>query len=432
MKLIARNTDGSHGEFSLVSDVLRKHLVDWYQAAGDEHDHKLAVNLVHNAKKDEQWIACDCLGDGNKPPLLSPAYLSLAGTFYLRRLTNEHRPEHHEDCPFFREQTPFRLREKNSEVTPHKLLDGYFAILKPEIMKLAQAPDDAEPDDRARREAVPRLAKLLWTIMDRAQLNQSYSDLNAEHNLSGAASLYERLRQVGRDIEMAPGIFLKHHLHVNIGGGEADLNRIYADLRSSEKIWPEGHAAQSFAIVAAKAVKGHIVTLVNGEKVEIKNRVIKPTIYGTSTAPPFLVIILFGQYSPKIGMAPIRAYAQSVIGEADFVPVDSDFERQTALSLRWFKDKLSHQHVQLDFQKPVFDIKTKSGLCRPDFIVTYINSKTGTRRKFILETMGFDTEEYLDSKARTIERMKLIAPVHTVTKSQLENGEMPEILMKAV
>lgn len=432
MKLIPRGTNGKSGDFSVISKSLRNHLIRWYTAIGNEADHKLAVNLVHNAKQDEQWIACDCLGDAARPPLLSPAYLSLAGTFYLRRLTNDERPEHHEECPFFRDQTPYRSREKTSEVTPHKRPDGYFEILKPEIMKLAQVPDKVEPDDRARRAAVPRLAKLLWTLIDKAELNQSYGD----QNIAGAVGVSDKLRRLLADasagIEIAPGVPLNQHLHVEFDDPQADLNRLYAGLRKSEVLWPDKHAPQAFAITGATGVKGHKIMTANGADLRIKNRVIKPTIYGTSTEPPFLVIILIGIYSPKIGLAPIRAYAQPIAGKADFIPVDSPLERKTATTLAWFKDKLAAQGTLLDYSKPVFDIKTKAGLCRPDFIVSYINSATGTRKKFILETMGYDTEDYIAAKYQAIEKMQLIAPTYTVTRDQLASGKLTSILMKAV
>lgn len=432
MKLIPRGTNGKSGDFSVISSSMRDHLICWYTAAGNEADHKIAVNLVHNAKQDEQWIACDCLGSASQQPLLSPAYLSLGGTFYLRRLTNDERPEHHQHCPFYRDQSPFRSREKTSEVTLHKRPDGYFEILKPEIMKLAQAPDNVEPDDRARRAAVPRLAKLLWTLIDKAELNQSYS----EQNIAGAIDVSGKLRRLLADasvgIEIAPDVPLNRHLHVELDDTEIDLNRIYAGLRQSEAVWPDNHAPQAFIITRATGVKGHKIMLPNGSDLEIKNRVIKPTIYGTSTAPPFLVIILIGIYSPKIGLAPIRAYAQPMAGKAYFIPVDSELERKTANTLAWFKEKLADQGTVLDYSKPVFDIKTKAGLCRPDFIISYMNSATGTRKKFILETMGYDTDDYIAAKSLAIEKMKLIAPTYTVTHDQLATGKLTSILMEAV
>src|SRR3546814_17594955 len=67
--------------------------------------------LVQQARIGERWIACDCLADGEAPPILTPAFLSEADTYYLRRLTSPKRPETRTACPFFREPATHRLSE---------------------------------------------------------------------------------------------------------------------------------------------------------------------------------------------------------------------------------------------------------------------------------------------------------------------------------
>src|SRR3546814_2633330 len=74
--------------------------------------------LVQQARIAERWIACDCLADGEAPPILTPAFLSEADTYYLRRLTSPKRPEHRTDCPFFREQATNRLSEVRTQDSP--------------------------------------------------------------------------------------------------------------------------------------------------------------------------------------------------------------------------------------------------------------------------------------------------------------------------
>src|SRR3546814_8148911 len=74
--------------------------------------------LVQQARIGERWIACDCLADGEAQPILTPAFLSEADTFYLRRLTSPKRPEHRTDCPFFREQATNRLSEVRTQDSP--------------------------------------------------------------------------------------------------------------------------------------------------------------------------------------------------------------------------------------------------------------------------------------------------------------------------
>ena len=89
--------------------------------------------LVQQARIGAKWIACDCLGDRNSPPILTPAYLSEAETFYLRRLTGSKRPDHRLDCPFFRDQATNRLSEVRRASERSDPADGFFEVLRPAL-----------------------------------------------------------------------------------------------------------------------------------------------------------------------------------------------------------------------------------------------------------------------------------------------------------
>ena len=106
MWLCPRHTSGRTAR-SEIPAVLHSALLRWYSGIGDDADHRASVMLVVAARDNHQWLACDCLADEAAPPLMSPAYLSIAETYYLRRLTSSRldRPEHDEDCPFHRPQT---------------------------------------------------------------------------------------------------------------------------------------------------------------------------------------------------------------------------------------------------------------------------------------------------------------------------------------
>src|SRR3546814_10338397 len=97
--------------------------------------------LVQQARIGEKWIACDCLQSGESPPILTPAFLSAAETYYLRRLTSTDRPEHHPDCPFFREPATNPLSELHTHDSAADPQMGYFELLRPAQDTLAQKPD---------------------------------------------------------------------------------------------------------------------------------------------------------------------------------------------------------------------------------------------------------------------------------------------------
>ena len=86
MWLVPRHSNGLHRRTPLPP-VVREALIRWYVGEGSEADHRASVILVVKARTHHQWLACDCLGEA-PPPLLSPAFLSEAETYYLRRLTS--------------------------------------------------------------------------------------------------------------------------------------------------------------------------------------------------------------------------------------------------------------------------------------------------------------------------------------------------------
>ena len=87
MWLVDRDTDGCGRRIALPSP-LREALVRWYVGAGSPGDEEAGITLVQNARIGAKWIACDCLPDDEPPAILTPAFLSEAETYYLRRLTS--------------------------------------------------------------------------------------------------------------------------------------------------------------------------------------------------------------------------------------------------------------------------------------------------------------------------------------------------------
>jgi len=141
--------DKAHRGFELnrerVPADVRTALVSWYTGQGTPADEKTGVALVQRLKLYDRWLGCDCLGDQIPPPLLSPAYLSEAQTYYLRRLTADNRPAHRDDCPFHRDQV--FPGSRRADLPARTVPDGYFAVLKPMAERLAQQPGDSDERD---------------------------------------------------------------------------------------------------------------------------------------------------------------------------------------------------------------------------------------------------------------------------------------------
>lgn len=162
MWLVDREIDGRGASRIPQQLELRAALVRWSIDSGTVADEQASIILIQQARSGHRWIACGCLGANIPPPILTPAYLSEAETYYLCRLTSPKRPEHLPDCPFFCDQVTMRIREVRSRLTALDPPEGFFAVLKPAPENLAQRPLEDSNDDRARNGSIPRLARLLW------------------------------------------------------------------------------------------------------------------------------------------------------------------------------------------------------------------------------------------------------------------------------
>ena len=425
MWLIPRNSDGCHGGRITLPALVKEALVRWYIGQGSRADEDAGIMLVQQARIGERWIACDCLDDGEAPPILTPAFLSEADTYYLRRLTSAKRPEHRTNCPFFREQATNRLSEVRTRDSAAEPPIGYFEVLRPAPENLAQRPDTDETDDRTRLGSIPRLARLLWRLLALSRLNLC-PPLREEDPLRSITREFQRLSVAAALVEIAPGVelgraFWTHARPLHSG-------RVYAALRALETIWPRGHAPQSFLALYAQNVRGSTIEVAGGAPVVLANRVQLPSIRANRIKGPYLVLVVAGQYPEARGYAALRGYAQPIFKGNRFVPVDSEFERLVLGELINLRRYLDRDGWDLSIEKPLFDTLTPLGSCRPDFVLEAFARKTGEIRRIVVEGMCSHDPDYHASKALAHLRMMHIAPLALVSIADVETERVGEIV----
>ena len=107
-----------------------------------------------------------------------------------------------------------------------------------------------------------------------------------------------------------------------------------------------------------------------------------------------------------MGYQVIQACALPIVSKSCPVLVDSDYERQAVRTLKRTLEILQKRFPEAGFEleKPVFEIDTEAGPCRPDFIITAYRG--GDERKFVVEVMGFQRIEYFLAKDVTHPRME--------------------------
>ena len=378
----ARNGAGG----TAIEPALAETLRIWYSGAGDHRDEEASLLLVRHARRNHLWLACDCQSD-QAPPMLSPALLSEADTYYLRRLTGRSRTEHHLDCSFFRE--PAMTSERTERAPARNTPDGYFAVLKPAPLALAKAPDDeARPRDSASH-GTPRLAKLLWRLLELSGRASLPAVETAERTI---AAEFAAIRALAEQIPVAPGIPLARVLFTH--PRDWTSKRVFAVLRELSKSWPKDHEPQAFMLVYAGRIHEHSIETSEG-LIDIATRVRHPETRDAPICGPHLTLIAIGNHPDVRGYAAQRAWAQPVHNGHRFIPVDSDFDREMVDALIAARRILAGDNIALSASKPMFDRITPSGTVRPQWLVAL--GHDGTNMTAVLDpddTVTNDPKRY--------------------------------------
>src|SRR3546814_1420709 len=85
------------------------------------------------------------------------------------------------DCPFVRDPATNRRSEVRTQESPADPPTGYFEVLRPAPEKLAQRPEEESSGYRTRQASVPRLARLLWRLINLSGLDRKSTRLNSSH-----------------------------------------------------------------------------------------------------------------------------------------------------------------------------------------------------------------------------------------------------------
>ena len=376
MWLVDRSSKGLDPKRIELPAELRETLRCWYDGSGTVDDEKASITLVQQARRHQKWLACGCRGSAVMPPLLSPSYLSEAETYYLRRLTGSTRSTHLPDCTYFRDQVPPRHRDKLTARTVREKSEGFFEILKPAPEHLAQAPPLDEYDDRARGATIPKLARLLWVLLDRAQSNIIPPIGSPDRLRRGSIKAeFAAIREAAKTILVAPGVPLADVLFTHVSAYHR--RQVFARLRSASRSWPPGHAPQAFMLLFTKAIRGSTITISDDEALTIATRVQSPSSILNPVHGPFLTLIVVGKHPDAAGYDSIGAYAQPIESGRRFVPVASDLDRDVVKAVDRLQWKLNSRGIGMKVTLPLFDTLSAKGMCRPDVVIDMVDQATG-------------------------------------------------------
>lgn len=426
MLIVNKHDDPLIHSCHVISDDQKNQLVRWYTGKGDFSDESASVELVRKVHQRGQWIACDCREDNEPSPILVPALISHTRTYYLRRLID--RREHKIDCPFAKKQVVGASSvAEDRDISRRKRKREFVSVLYPPGDKLA---NDASPKAKkssgksGRRD--PALAYQLWSFIEAARIN--VIEENVGHHRNNVVCELNRLIEGSGNELIAPNRWLKDWIYTH---PNAWIKRkMHVDLSIAAPDWPRGHEPQAFLLMVANEIDANRILCRSGEVVQAGGDILTSARKGVRRGP-YLVLSVAGRLGNDQSYDLLKTYAQPILDERHFVPVDSNIERTFLQQLIEVQNSIRDSEYKMRIKKPLFDIETRDGPCRPDFIVKLINRKSSRVRNLIFEVMGYETDEYRASKEKTVPRMLDLAPVIEIDAKIVGKNDCTAIIEKS-
>ncbi len=387
--------------------------------AGSQEEKALALDVLTEMRRTDTWLACSCVA-GDAPPMNSANLRSDTGTIYLQSFSTPHDAE----CPMFRELKEDEDTTKSgTRKTAGSQPVSYLSFLPREEngARLQAGPGSQDDgDDRLRRKRRPRLARLLLTLIEDAGLN--VIETLAPFPTAPAREAIDRIAAVTRNNEFTRGRPLSDIVRFWPLITQDEQQRLMGQLEAPNSPWPAGRARHFYQIFMSDEVSRERATF----RFRREEAIFAPEkglrINGESQdglRPPYWVILEFRR-SADGSIVCSDGYAHALHSRSCTVPVDSGLERQTLDSLAtcaaWLAKKGEEPVRSLSLKKPLFDyavtVDDEEGWVLPDFMVE-VTTAAGEKMAFVIETMGYQDEDYIERKSRQHRGMKMLGQLQT-------------------
>lgn len=383
------------------------------RAGKDEsEDVRAAVfEVLVRAHTEGLWLACDCRGEGGRPPISVPCLRE--GVYHWRRLTGPLHAAHAAGCLYERAKVSRRDANPGTRAPAELTGEEFFAVLEnePEDPRLAEP--DALPDHRraGHGHRSPKLRQRLFELLVHAGFNRL-----PDAEVANAQEWSRRIRQAADAFEVAPGRRLADLVFPYRRMWRMDL--VGDRMRVLARAWAEGHRPQAFLCGAVWGVDDHGVTGGRGTRLDVVSQVTRPAVGGSPVGPPYLFMGVVGLEDGADAWACLAGYAQPIVAMNCPVPVESGAERRAFGTLRKTLRILRREFAAVTFtlEKPLFETGTEHGPCLPDFVVRARPGHWEGRDSvdFMIEVMGFEDGDYRRRKEQTHRAMRTLGTLVTM------------------
>lgn len=231
------------------------------------------------------------------------------------------------------------------------------------------------------------LGGLLFGALEAAKMNRWPRDPDPQNVIFTTG-----VRQYFSALQIVPGVSAVDFLYFAPLSYDAEQFALTKQLRAaSSKV---SQAAALFLLeIRAVTVRG--LLLPHGETLKLSGE-IKFCGLGTKFRRAF-ALVSFAQSATNSGYGYRDAFVIPVCNSDARIPVESSNEDQVFLALTKFVSDANQRGIAASLEKPLFCYVVEDKLVRPDATL----SVAGTNRRCHIEVLGFDSAEYLSTKANS-------------------------------
>lgn len=419
MKLVWKETPRGrvHRELSFVEKMAISHVVS-RALTPTRADLLLATKVFTEMDTRQLLLECDCLPSAGKKPFNCEVKSAT-----LRHLSTS--PEHDTQCPLYRIKKGREAdgRGQDAKTSPLNPVGGND-WLPDEVDngKVTGIPTPRGPQAQRRKslKPVPAIGRKLLTLIQAAGLNQL--ELLSENVAPGMISALNRVKEVVATSSMENGIPLSSIISCSPWMTRSCINDAMTALASEGKIKDEKKAACFYIVGLSNHVSHEEITFtVKGTRYShrpaARVRINGENSYNVGSRAPYWVIIEYRLDGNGSAFCH-EGYAHAAYDLDNPIPVDSNKERDTMKALLSATDyvrKCDNSPSAISLLKPLFTLKSgaDNDVVHPDFMLNVVPAGKEIVGTIIIETMGNDSEEYIQRKAGTHELMAQLGDLIT-------------------
>ncbi|WP_318388867.1 hypothetical protein [Enterobacter sp.] len=373
-------------------------------------DLRIANKVLEEMDRQELWLRCDCVYP--EPEAEGPFNCEVNVT-KLRHVKTT-RP-HDEQCPLFRLK-----KEKDAD---NIASEGKTSPLNPvggndwlpdrkKDARIATVESSVTPRKHRRKtlKPVPALGRKLLTLIQAAGLNQL--ELVPEYQSPGLAGAISRIKEVLEVYSMRNGTPLSLLFSCEPWLSIERIDELLSRLESVQGINSQEKEPCVYVIgIAAGVSREEVIFRIRGKsfthRPEARVSINGENIYNAGSRAPYWTILEYRRGRDNKVYCH-EAYAHAAYTLDNPVPVDGNKERETLKVIINASSYAGRQPIHpeaISLSKPLFTTKSiRDGVeevIHPDFILNVVPAREGIVTTFIIETMGYESEDYIERKRNT-------------------------------